>query len=141
MDGDGFPHVVRLVMGDWAHDGHGRVYEVVLRSNLDAEQVESAFGLGVGRLGGLDVTELCGQADRAGLSSAIDPTHREVLQDAGFDFGPDFVGLGPNDWAHLDPTVFASIFMFTAGLGDPSLRWEPIDPDAVLRIGGYGLLE
>lgn len=127
------PFTIELVVGDPSSDGHGKVERILVRTNRSADQIRDAFKRGV-EIIGVNLKNLFNEFEESYLPE--DAWQKFVAAGiADFGWGPD----GDEDGFRLEPDSYADLFLFTITKGDSSFQYEYVMPDALLKIGGYGL--
>lgn len=124
--------IVRVVLGDWSDDGHGKTETYVIKTNLSGKELEKAFKAGV-KKSGFDITEHCGDNE----DYAIPDDLYDYFEKAGvvFDSIQDEPG---NHFCCTDD--FFHVYMKTCEIGNDTLKWSvEKNYDNEIRIGGYGL--
>jgi hypothetical protein len=131
-------HRVRLVLGDWSNDGHGRVDHQIIASNLSGAEIEQAYKLGTKQLG-FDF--------RANICSGYED-HRVSIMDAArfrelgcgiFEEFEEFEFDEKGGYS-LNREDFVTLFLFLCTLGRPGFCYELVtDTMDSINIGGYGL--
>lgn len=150
------PHLVDLVLGDWSNDGHGLTETITVRCNLTPQQLEDAYNAGVEQLG-LDVEDDVARdyedpflyfdqwEKLAAKGMTLERLFAHELKGEYasylFDDATEFLKEPVDDEGfQIDEQAYVELWLFTASLGDPSLKWEVTEDDSPhVRIGGYGL--
>lgn len=117
---------IELVLGDWSDDGHGKTLSTWFKTNLDQEQIEQAYQLGVIKIG----VSICDDIAKEYQDSQISEEDAQKFVDAGFTYYP----LGPN----LIQEQFLELYLFTVKTGNPEFRYYEQKSKSI-NIGGYGL--
>lgn len=133
-------HKITLVVGDWSGDGHDKSDTYIIESNLDLEQLSAAYKAGVQLLGTDLVEDIC--SDYEDNSFPV-----EVFNKLQALLGPHKVQLdldedypeAEEEFRVYDSELWVDLILGVCKLGNPSLEWSLIDPDASWHIGGYGL--
>jgi hypothetical protein len=129
---------LRLIVGDWSEDGHGRSDHFFVRSNKDMYLVRDAYEIGAMSCG-VDITKFV-----AGYEECRIPDDAvEKLRVAGLEVD-EWISLCENgtDYhgqRYIESTeAYIGVWLFIARFGDPSLRITVEEPGSFC-IGGYGL--
>jgi hypothetical protein len=147
--------IVKLVVGDWSHDGHEKTESHVFEISTD--NLNRDYALGV------DILEIeHGTTIRNSLSilcsDYVDDTLpvelRNKLRKSGINFEEmgDAAVLGKWCWdkekgvsgyietedGTMSVDTFVNLYFQIARLGNPLLTWKPLDGETI-NIGGYGL--
>ena len=128
-------NVIKLVVGDWSNDGHGRTHSTSIRSSITNEEIQSAYELGVKNLG-VSISTLCEEYE----DSEIPSEARDVFVKAGYvptDFDPEMDTV-EQCLEYIDPEAFVELYLFTVKQGNSEFTFEFIESDDI-NIGGYGL--
>lgn len=135
-------NTVKLVLGDWSHDGHGMSEVKSINCTHTLKELEKAYKLGTSKIG-FDFSKYVAIDYRANI---LDANLVKRLRDHGlkmeFEFGEKelfgqekefgFVFLGKDD--------FCRIYLFICQLGNPKIEYIEVESDEdELYIGGYGL--
>ena len=127
---------IKLVVGDWSDDGHGKTEEFVIESNLTVKQVEKAYAKGAKKLGVDLKREVAVDFDTPVISKAT------LLKFYGQEKKiPDFYDLSEDSKnLFIDPLAYTELYLLTIKAGEPKFKYKFVDDrDNVVNIGGYGL--
>lgn len=122
------PYHLELVIGDSSGDGHGRTSSETYRTNLDGRKVEAGYRKGTEILGFDFVTTVAREYSR---DSNIAPEHWYKLIEHGC---PHIDEDDDRVWRD----AHASIYLWIAQLGEPTLVFEPGRSNVFkINVGGY----
>ena len=126
--------LIKLVVGDWSSDGHGRTTTFMVETGglVDGDVLKKFYQRGVEAVG-LDITKfVCADYE----DSLLPQWAIRKLMAAGWDHWE----FDPREH-HLDPEQFMEIWLFIAGRGCPDLKVRVLGHDEVpsINLGGYGL--
>lgn len=127
---------IRLILGDWSGDGHGKSEDIYVECNLDKDNLAKAFDAGVKKLE-VDISDCCSDYEDSSIPrdiyqiiAAVDPKWTKKL-------------LGEeepeNEYDYVEYKTFATLWMLTAQAGNPDLKWDFCEDSPYIAIGGYGL--
>jgi len=135
-------HVIELVIGDWSGDGHEKTRRILLRTNLSSDEIINAYAEGTKVIGVDVMNEVAAEYEDSWLRE--DSWNKFVA--AGIaEMGWEVEGGPEHHWEtgeaglDLDTDSFLDLFLFTVLRGNPSFKYEEIQPSASLPVGGYGL--
>ncbi len=129
-------HRIRLVLGDWSHDGHGQTSEEYINSNLSLKQINAAYKKGTKKIG----FDFCDTAACEYEDSTISKENFKALRDAGFDdelenCDDDSEEDGVSIWRD----DFTRMYLFIVKLGNPAFTFTEAKDEGTIHVGGYGL--
>jgi hypothetical protein len=141
---------IRLVLGDWSHDGHNQTDTKVINSSLNRDELIAAFQLGAAASG------LLPQAQHHSTYLTVAEEYedsklarKEYARLAVLGVVP----IDPNefpfdeeidredDTIYLDEGSYTELWLAVAKFGNPALEYALVsDTMPSINIGGYGLL-
>lgn len=134
---------VKVVLGDWSDDGHGKTETLILRlrgRDLSDEALSASYQARVAELG-VDLATVCQDYE----DSSIAEDFYEQLQEAGFTpRHEDSMGFGPSvavkTYSWKEDSFFPAIelLMFYTGATVEGFSWEVVREDIPLLLGGSG---
>lgn len=122
---------IKLTIGDWSSDGHGRTASFIVKSNLPVEAVREAH-FKIEETTGIDIESICSNYEE----DEIDEETVEALKDLGFQFS-NSTGLGDGITC---PEEMARLWIFLLQKADRSLKLE-IQNDDIPNLHFYGFDE
>lgn len=122
---------IRLTIGDWSDDGHGRTADFIVNSNLPVEEVREAH-FKIQETTGVDIESICSEYEE----DEIDEESVEILKDMGFQFS-NSTGMGDGI---TSPAEMARLWVFLLQKAEPNLKLE-IQNDDIPNLHFYGLDE
>jgi hypothetical protein len=142
--------ILNFTVGDWSNDGHGRTETFPVQVNTsDPNQVSAAIHAGAELCGLTRPTRYYLQACEEYEDNSFPSEDLLALIEYGFVPDTDEIDItlayGPDDLleegteVYPSPKAWASIHVFLANLGDPTLNATLLPPTPTLTIGGYGL--
>lgn len=138
--------IIRLIVGDWSDDGHGKTDVIRIKSNLSQKKLAKAYDKGTKKVGYNFMNEVAAEYEDGTIS------HNQYtrLKELGFDkyeietsFWYDKKDKTPLDKRtySISPSEYADLLLFICKLGDKSFEYEEVEDDSdSWTIGGYGLL-
>lgn len=133
-------HKITLVVGDWSGDGHDKSATYIIESNLDLEQLSAAYKAGVKLLGTDLVEDTCSDYEDNSFPVEVFNKLQALLvpHKVQLDLDEDYIEAEV-EFRVYDSEIWVDLILGVCKLGNPSLEWSLIDPDASWHIGGYGL--
>jgi hypothetical protein len=130
---------ILLDIGDWSGDGHRECDEVVILSNLLANELPPAFQKGSEVLG-FNVQKLLDEYEESTIPAEYVRTLSKhgILKDWGFDTEEKLT----EDWdLACEISQYVSLWLRIAKLGNPNFEYEVQETRSLpnVYIGGYGL--
>ena len=122
---------IRLTIGDWSDDGHGRTADFIVNSNQPVEEVREAH-FKIQETTGVDIESICSEYEE----DEIDEESVEILKDMGFQFS-NSTGMGDGI---TNPAEMARLWVFLLQKAEPNLKLE-IQNDDIPNLHFYGLDE
>ena len=122
---------IRLTIGDWSDDGHGRTADFIVNSNLPVEEVREAH-FKIQETTGVDIESICSVYEE----DEIDEESVEILKDMGFQ-SSNCTGMGDGI---TNPAEMARLWVFLLQKAEPNLKLE-IQNDDIPNLHFYGLDE
>lgn len=122
---------IRLTIGDWSDDGHGRTKDFIMNSNMPVEAVREAH-FKIRKATGIDIENICSEYEE----DEIDKETVEILKDMGFKFS-NTTGMGDGI---TNPEEMAKLWVFLLQKADPSLELE-LQNDNIPNLHFYGFDE
>lgn len=129
---------IKLIVGDWSDDGHGKTDIYLIKSNLSKKDIEEAFDQGVAKIG-CDITDHCkGYTDS---KIAREEYNKFVAQ--GFKRG-DYIYEDEDDESgpfYVSSETYRDLYLFTVKCGNDNFIFKHVFEDRKndIKIGGYGL--
>lgn len=146
-------NLIKVVLGDWSDDGHGKTSTFIINSNRDTSNIEKAYKKGVAVLG-FDFERKVAYTYE---DSTIKIEYLKSLIQTGFEWEATVYNLKTQDYDDvvfskqndvsyetyedsfcLDDESYLAMWFHVAKLGDPDLEYEIVKIQS-LNIGGYGL--
>lgn len=134
---------IKIVIGDWARDGHGRT--TTARANVSGvrstSEIEQAHKNGQKKLG-FDFDDLIRREDNT------QPTQleKDTLINAGYTY-PEMDRMYGGRWMEdkhywMEPNELANIYMFLATIGNPNISYTLGQDERVptINIPAYNIL-
>lgn len=120
---------ITLVVGDWSDDGHGKIENVYIESNLSAEEIYKAYKDGC-------------KIVRFDLSEDIARGYEEceMSVDVFNKLTEHKIERFEAEGRYTNVQDFAYIYLQIAEIGNEKFKWEYSLLNNYLDIGGYGLL-
>lgn len=119
-------HLIRLEVGDYWEDGHGKSESIIIECNISRRYLEEAYKKG-SELTGISLDKECSDYELNELSLET----RSLLEVAGIDIDIDEDGI-------INSQTYSYIYMSIAKAGNPNLEYRFVEMDRI-PIGGYGL--
>lgn len=125
--------MIKLILGDWSDDGHGKTSDVIIESSLTGKEIEEAFKVGA-KIIGEDITDYCDEYEDFTIpKKALEKisefiSHEDIKEILAED----------EDNPYLEQELYAYIYLETAKIGNKDFEYKILYlPE--LYIGGYGL--
>lgn len=146
---------IKIPVGDWSGDGHGRSKDIIIGSNTPVEVLQQGYKDSC-KLTGLQFNE---NEDYTGLglkwdhpefgdrriaveyqSSTVSKLAEKVLLEHGIDVweGFDMNEFTPDDMVYIDgPTHFVQILLRFIKLSVPEFEYTIMEKDTIPTLNGY----
>lgn len=121
---------IRLVLGDWSDDGHGKSKEFMIESSLKKLQLQEAYKIGAKKIG-VSIIEFCSDYE----DSKMPAKDFNIFNTLNSEFPTET----KDEEVWVDEDLYAKMYMMTCKAGHPELKWNFIVDDEWIDIGGYGL--
>jgi hypothetical protein len=123
-------HRIKLVVGDYSCDGHGRSEDFYILSNLAHKELTSAFYKGE-EIIGISFYDQLSEYDTRHLD-------QHTIDKMAMYF--DVYGIDADYW--IQPHEYVDYWLQIAKVGNPDLKFDYDDgSEPIIEIGGYGLFE
>lgn len=129
-------HNIDLVVGDWSSDGHGISSSVPFIANFPLEDVEK-FHAQAAKQHGLDFATQCEDYEDSCLSE--DFLEAALIAFANHPTALSFFQELVKEDGYVKADEFCFVYMYIAELGQPLLKWQHVEGNPSIAIGGYGL--
>lgn len=130
-------NLIKLVVGDWSHDGHNQTDSVQILSNLSKNSINRAYENGSYKIGFDFKNSICVEYE----DNSLCKEKLNILLDHGL-WPDDAESLKKDEEElYLDSDQFIDIYLFIAKLGDSGFKYKIInyEENPSINIGGYGL--
>lgn len=124
-------HIVQLTVGDWSDDGHGKVDNTLVKSNLNKDDVLKAYKDGC-KVCGFDITKYCEDYEDNSVPMELIRKVPPKILDSLYEETDEEYGATSED--------FAQIYLWICKQGNPNFVYKVFVPKEI-HIGGYGLFE
>lgn len=133
---DNSMYLIALEVGDSGGDGHGKTEKFLIRSNFDTEKLGKAENIGEKKI----KIKFAGVVVEEYGDTQLPRKTYNALKKAGIRIPEEELEI-TRDFVSLNPEAYLLIWLGIAGVGDPTLRYERVEPMRSLGIGGYGLFD
>jgi len=128
-------YIINLIIGDWAHEGHGKSSIVTIRSTLSKSEIDNAYLEGSKKLGFSFIEEVGVEFGGCLLTQE----RLDALDEAGVDTSC-VTNYGTEGYYIDDEDSFVELYLSIVNLGDDTFEWERVGHEENhIRIGGYGI--
>lgn len=130
------PNGVELIVGDWSMDGHEKVDRFLICSSLDKASLNEAFATASKKIGFNFSYEVADDYE----DNLFPKEYIDLLRERGIEFTlSDEDSANDDGSVALQPKDFVNVWLAIAAFGNPSLKYNLIQPSTQIGIGGYGL--
>jgi hypothetical protein len=126
---------IKLVIGDWSCDGHEKSDDYYIESNLSKKEIEKAYKKGT-KLLGFDFSEEIAECYE---DSTLPKDKWEKFKELGYTGGFDSEDQADENGVNIWLEEFLDLYLFIIQLGNPDFKYELVEEEDTIHIGGYGL--
>lgn len=119
---------LKLIVGDWNFDGHGRTQEFIIESNISIYDLRLAYIAGE-EIIGVDFSKIFSNHDQNFMPKSLEEKLSKYIDLSIFDLDQN-----------IDPEEYIHIWLQIAKIGRPDFEYNHIVYNIPeMEVGGYGL--
>jgi hypothetical protein len=128
-------HTIKIMIGDWNGDGHNIYETYLIRSNFNKIWMSRAYEAASDELGFCFINEVATEYQNPYAPGYVVAKLREVLEDDNILMDDNMIDTDYRIYSEQYLDIYLRILKF----GDPDFRYEFVEHDDQIDIGGYGL--